>query len=131
MGQLDGDDVPMTSSAGARRRAVQLMTQLPAQDVAGAFCRQLGEDRQQLDAFDEFRRTRDADVMDVALVTSAIKHTAVRHGMVSRCHVGLHGRGHALNTSVQQQQQQQQRMMTTHNSFALHLPAQSIGRETL
>jgi len=29
-------------------------------------------------AFDEFRRTRDTDVIDVAQVTAAIKHTAVR-----------------------------------------------------
>jgi len=97
MSQLDSDDVPKTSSTGARRRLVQLMVQqvrmadpaggwwlvqlmvqLPAQDLTAGVCRQLGDDRQ-LGAFDEFRRTRDADGIDVAQVTAAIKHRAVRY----------------------------------------------------
>jgi len=78
MNQLETDDVPKTSSGGARRHVVQLMVQLPAQDLAARFCRQLGSDKQQQDAFDEFRRTRDAGVMDVAQVSAAIKHSAVR-----------------------------------------------------
>jgi len=82
--QLDSDNVPKTSSTGARRRLVQLTVQLPAQDLAARFCRQLhGADKQQLDAFEEFRRTRDADAIDVAHVTAAIKHSAVRHMPVS------------------------------------------------
>ena len=79
MSQLDSDDVPKTSSTGARRRLVQLIVQLPAHDLAARFCRQLGADKQQLDAFEEFRRTRDADVIDRAQVTAAIKHSAVRY----------------------------------------------------
>jgi len=78
MSQLDSDDVPKTSSTGARRRLVQLIVQLPAHDLTARLCRQLGADQRQLDAFDEFRRTRDVDAIDVAQVTSAIKHTAVR-----------------------------------------------------
>jgi len=31
------------------------------------------------EAFEEFRRTRDAEVIDVATVTPAIKHSAVRN----------------------------------------------------
>jgi len=55
------------------------MVQLPAHDLVAAHCRQLeASDRQQLATFDEFRRTRDTDVIDVAQVTAAIKHTAVR-----------------------------------------------------
>ena len=81
MNQLDGDDVPRTSSAGSRRRVVQLIVQLPAHDLAARFSRALHggtDDKQQLEAFDEFRRTRDAAVIDVAHVTPAIKHSAVR-----------------------------------------------------
>ena len=79
MSQLDSDDVPKTSSTGARRRVNQLIVQLPSQDLAARFCRKLGADTQQLDAFEEFRRTRDADVICVGQVTAAIKHSAVRH----------------------------------------------------
>jgi len=77
--QLESDEVPKTSSSGARSRLVQLTVQLPMQDLAARFCRQLGTDKEQQDAFDEFRRTRDAGVIDVAQVTAAIKHRAVRH----------------------------------------------------
>jgi len=79
MSQLDADDVPKTSSTGAQRRLTQLIVQLPSQDLAAKYCRQLhGADQQQLDAFEEFRRSRDAEVIDVARLTAAIKHTAVR-----------------------------------------------------
>jgi len=78
MSQLDSDDVPKTSSAGARRRLVQLIVQLPPQDLAVRFCRQLGDDKQQLDAFEELRRSRDSGVIDVAHVATTIKHSAVR-----------------------------------------------------
>ena len=78
MSQLDSDDVPKTSSSGARRRLVQLIVQLPPQDLAVRFCRQLGDDKQQLDAFDEFRRARDSGVIGVAHVATTIKHSAVR-----------------------------------------------------
>jgi len=79
MSQLEDEDMPKTSSSGARRRQVRLIVQLPAQDLAARFCRQLhGADKQQqLEAFDEFRRTRDADALDVAHVTSAVKHRTV------------------------------------------------------
>jgi len=55
MGQLGSDDVPLTSSTGARRRLVQMMVQLPAHDLVAAHCRQLeASDKQQLATFDEF-----------------------------------------------------------------------------
>ena len=77
MSQLDSDDVPKTSSTGARHRVVCLIAQLPSQDLATRFCRQLGTDKHQLDAFEQFRRARDTEVIDVAQVTAAIKHRAV------------------------------------------------------
>jgi len=83
MNQLESDDVPKTSSGGARRRLVHLVVQLPAQDFTARFCRQLGAEKQQQEAFEEFRRARDAAVIDVAQVTAAIKHSAVRHMPVS------------------------------------------------
>ena len=76
MEQLDNNKIPKLAGVGDKHRALQLMVQLPKQDLAEEFCRQLREPTQRR-AFDDFRDMRDATAMAVAHVCESLPADAV------------------------------------------------------
>jgi PET Domain len=70
MKQLDSDKTPKVATSGAKYRDHQLTVQLPPQDLSARFCHFL-PDREQLDAFEEFCRTRDTEAMDVGYIANS------------------------------------------------------------
>ena len=79
MEQLDNTKIPKIGSSGEKYRDIQMVIQLPKQDLAQDYCRHLaGAD--QCKAFDEFRHVRDATAMDVGCVKEVDDDTvSLRH----------------------------------------------------
>ena len=67
MEQLDNTKIPKVGSRGEKYRDIQLVVQLPKQDLSHDYCRHLaGADQRK--AFDEFKHVRDATAMEIGLV---------------------------------------------------------------
>ena len=78
MEQLDNTKIPKVGSRGEKYRDIQLVVQLPKQDLSHDYCRHLaGADQRK--AFDEFKHVRDATAMEIGLVKE------VHDDTVSRC----------------------------------------------
>ena len=64
MEELDNNKVPSIGKDGEKYRDIQIIVQLPRQDLSQEHCRHLQE-ADQRKAFDEFRQVRDATAMDL------------------------------------------------------------------
>ena len=74
MEELDNNKVPWIGREGEKYRDIQIIVQLPRQDLSQAHCRHL-QAPDQRKAFDEFRQVRDATAMDVGVVKSVADDT--------------------------------------------------------
>lgn len=74
MEELDNNKVPQIGREGEKYRDIQIIVQLPRQDLSQAHCRHLQEPDQRK-AFDEFRQVRDATAMDVGVAKSVTEDT--------------------------------------------------------
>ena len=66
MSALPPGKVPRMNTLGERYRDIQIILQLPKQDLSDAYS-SYNTDQERLD-FDEFRRTRDTIAMDIGYV---------------------------------------------------------------
>ena len=73
MDQLDNNKIPKVGSVGEKYRDLQLMLQLPKQDLAADFCKQLSGAVERK-AFNEFIDLRDSAAMDVGFVRDNLHH---------------------------------------------------------
>ena len=74
MEELDNNKVPSIGKDGEKYRDIQIIVQLPRQDLSQEHCRHLQE-ADQRKAFDEFRQVRDATAMDLGVVKSVADDT--------------------------------------------------------
>jgi hypothetical protein len=72
MQQLDNNKIPKLGSIGKKYHDMQLVVQLPRQDLAIEHCRHLKADTQR-ESFDEFGRTRDSEALDIGYVVPSVK----------------------------------------------------------
>ena len=74
MEQLDNTKIPKIGSQGEKYRDIQIVVQLPKQDLAQEFCRHL-KTPDQKKAFEEFRHVRDATAMVIGIVREVTEDT--------------------------------------------------------
>ena len=67
MEQLDNNRIPRVGTEGEKYRDIQLVVQLPRQDLTENWCRHLKTPAQKR-AFEEFRHARDHSALDIANV---------------------------------------------------------------
>lgn len=74
MEQLDNPKIPKVGSRGEKYRDIQIIIQLPKQDLSELYCSHLkGADQKR--AFEEFRHVRDATAMDLGVVKETTDDT--------------------------------------------------------
>ena len=76
MQQLDNNKIPELDSVGKKYHDMQLIVQLPRQDLSVDHCRHLKADTQ-LESFQEFCHTRDTEALDIGYVIPRVKQTTV------------------------------------------------------
>ncbi len=83
MEQLDNNKIPKIGTSGEKYRDMQLIIQLPKQDLSEEFAKNLKAPSQKK-AFNDFRNMRDTLAMDIAYVKDYVKEDMVRKvvGMV-------------------------------------------------
>lgn len=67
MDQLDNNKIPRVGTPGEKYRDIQLIVQLPKQDLAEEYCKQL-QNPSQKKSFEDFRTMRDSIAMDIARI---------------------------------------------------------------
>ena len=76
MEQLDNNKIPRINSEGEKYRDIQLVVQLPRQDLSEEYCRHL-KTQQQKRAFEEYRHARDHHAMGIAQASNKLEEEAV------------------------------------------------------
>ena len=76
MDQLDNNKIPKIGTPGEKYRDIQLIIQLPKQDLSEEYCRNL-KTATQKKAFDDFRNLRDSTSMDIGHVREYVKEDKV------------------------------------------------------
>jgi hypothetical protein len=70
MQQLDNNKIPKLGSVGKKYHDMQLIVQLPRQDLVRDYCRHLKADSQE--SFEDFCRIRDAEAIDIGHVVASV-----------------------------------------------------------
>lgn len=76
MQQLDNNKIPKIRSDGEKYRDMQLIVQLPKQDLSDQHCRHL-KGQAQKQGFDDFCKMRDAEAMDIGYIKDSVKENMV------------------------------------------------------
>jgi hypothetical protein len=76
MSQLPNDKVPKLGTPGEKKRNIQLIYQLPKQDLSEEYCRSLTTP-QMLQSFHTYKDRRDDEAMDIAFVQDNLKEDMV------------------------------------------------------
>ena len=82
MDQLDNNKVPRIGNVGEKYRDIQLILQLPKQDLSEEYCKNITTPAQSA-TFQEFRELRDTNAMDIASVKDYIQNDMVSIIMIS------------------------------------------------
>ncbi|XP_064628367.1 prickle planar cell polarity protein 3-A-like isoform X2 [Lineus longissimus] len=81
MSQLPNDKVPKLGTPGEKKRNIQLIYQLPKQDLSEEYCRSLTTTKmttpQVLQSFHALKEKRDEEAMDIAFVQDNLKEDMV------------------------------------------------------
>lgn len=82
MEQLPNHKIPQIGRPGERYRDVQIIRQLPKQDLSLEFCKMIGSSVEKKE-YDIFRELRDSIAMDIGIVQEApnLSVSLVHHGI--------------------------------------------------
>ena len=82
MEQLPNHKIPQIGRPGERYRDVQIIRQLPKQDLSLEFCKMIGSSVEKKE-YDIFRELRDSIAMDIGIVQEApnLSVSLVHHGV--------------------------------------------------
>lgn len=76
MQQLDNNKIPKIRSDGEKYRDMQLIVQLPKQDLSDQHCRHL-KGQAQKQGFDDFCKMRDVEAIDIGFIKDSVKENMV------------------------------------------------------
>lgn len=77
MDQLPNHKVPRIGTAGERYRDLQLIRQLPKQDLAHEHCRMINSDLEKKE-YNIFRELRDSIALDIGYVQESDQETVIK-----------------------------------------------------
>ena len=81
MEQLDNHKIPRLDTDGERYREIQLIHQLPKQDLSEEFCKNLSSTNHRK-AFQDFCNARDTESMGIGRIKEYVKEESVSYSIL-------------------------------------------------